>query len=235
MKISCNVPKGNLSVCLVDESYTVLCQSHNFTSPYEIDKPVSIPWKDGAIDKCVGKEVYIRFVLAGDAEVFDFSFDDTCAKDDNRAPITPDSDKFVLPPRNDYVMDQKPPFVKSVQNAEPFSINDERLHQITTGYRLSDGKEKGHVLSHKISLPDEEVKISCDASSGSITVSVFDEDGKLLKTSKPITGGLKVRKVVQWPDGFTLDEHIAASIAFKFNITGDAKVYALRFDELFWE
>jgi len=32
-----------------------------------------------------------------------------------------------------------------------------------------------------------------------------------------------------------LDEHVAASIAFKFDLKGDARVYAIGFDELSWE
>lgn len=239
MKVSCNAPNGKLMVLVMDEGYTVLRDSHAITGPYEIDK--AIPWQDGPIDKWVGKEVYLKFLLEGDAQVFDISFGGIPATAGNTAAIGPDSDKIVLPPsivlppRNDYVMDQKPPFVRSAQNAKPFSIKDDRLKRITAGYRLSDAKDKGHVLSHKISLPGDEMKISCDVSSGSITVSLFDADGNLLKTSKPVTGGLKVREPVQWPDGFTLNEYVSVPIAVKFDLKGDARLYAIRFDELFWD
>jgi hypothetical protein len=109
------------------------------------------------------------------------------------------------------------------------------LEGIENGYELIDAKAKGHVLPHKICLPGNEMKISCDVSSGSITVSLLDPDGNLFKTSKPLTGGLKVREPVQWPDGFKLDKYVATPVTVKFELEGDAKLYAIRFDELFWE
>ncbi|NIP95603.1 MAG: hypothetical protein GWO24_20025 [Akkermansiaceae bacterium] len=127
--------------------------------------------------------------------------------------------------------------MKSVQNARPFEVAGDRLREIRTGYRLSDPTAGGHVLSHKISLPGKEMKISCDVSSGSIAVSLFDEEGKLITTSKPIAGGrgLRVREPVTWPAGFKLDPHVSRPVSLRIDLTGDAKLFALRFDQLFWE
>lgn len=132
-------------------------------------------------------------------------------------------------------MFQKPPFVKSAKNAQLFNISDDRLEGIETGYKLIDAKVKGHVLPHKICLPGEEMRISCDVSSGSITISLLDSAGNLIKTSEPVTGGLKVREPVQWPDGFRLDKYVATPVTVKSEPEGDAKLYAIRFDELFWD
>ena len=79
------------------------------------------------------------------------------------------------------------------------------------------------------------MKISCDVSSGSITISLLDPAGKLIKTSKPVTGGLKVKEPVQWPDGFKLDIYVATPLTVQFNLEGKAKLYAIGFDKLFWE
>ena len=132
-------------------------------------------------------------------------------------------------------MEQKPPFVKSVENAKLFKFSDDRLKPLETGYKLINTKAKGHVLPHKICLPGKEMKISCDVSSGSITISLLDEAGKLLSTSEPITGSFKVREIVQWPDGFELDKYVATSVTIKFDLEGEEELYAIRFDELFWE
>jgi sialidase-1 len=162
-------------------------------------------------------------------------FAESSGSNDNRASIGPDSDEFVLPPRHDYRMKQRPPFVKSVKNAKLFKFSDDRLKRLETGYKLIDTKAKGHVLPHKISMPGNEMKISCDVSLGSITILLLDPAGKLIKTSKPITGGFKVREPVQWPDGFKLDKYLATPVTVKFELEGEAKLYAIRFDELFWE
>ena len=74
MKVSCNVPNGKLHVLLMDGGDTILRDSHAITGPYQLDK--SVPWQDGPIGKWVGKEVYVKFLLEGDAEVFGVSFDE---------------------------------------------------------------------------------------------------------------------------------------------------------------
>jgi sialidase-1 len=234
MNVSYHVPDGGkLYVWLMDDSDTRLRDSHALTGTYQIDKPIE--WQDGGIDKWVGKIVYAQFMLEGGAEVFGFSFDDVAVTGDDAASIGPSDDGFVLPPRNDYLMAQNPPFVKSVQNAKPFDVSDDRLAKIRAGYRLGGAKGRGHVLSHKISLPGSEMKISCDVTSGSIAVSIFDEKGKLVRTSKPMSGGLKVREPVQWPDGFKLDDHVSKPVSLRLEIEGGAKLFAIRFDKLFWE
>ncbi len=164
-----------------------------------------------------------------------YAFGKASPAGDNRTSIGPSDDRFVLPPRHDYRMLQKPPFVKSVNNAKLFKISDDRLKRIETGYQLIDAKAKGHVLPHKICLPGKEIKISCDVSAGSLTISLLDPAGKLIKTSKPLTGGLKVGEPVQWPDGFKLDQYVATPLTVRFDLEGEAKLYDIGFDELFWE
>ena len=153
----------------------------------------------------------------------------------NLARIGPDSDEFVLPPRHSYRMQQKPPFVKSVQNARLIKISNDKLESIEAGYKLVDPKAKGYVLPYKICLPGDEMKISCDVSSGSITVSLLDPKGKMIKTSEPITGGFKMREIVQWPNGFELDKYVATPVTVQFELRGNAELYVMRFDKLFWE
>ena len=132
-------------------------------------------------------------------------------------------------------MQQEPPFVKSVKNAKLFEISDDRLERLETGYKLIDTTAEGHVLAHKICLPGDEMTISCDVSSCSITIKLLDPDGKLIKSSQAITGGFKVREFVQWPNGFKLDKHVATPVTVQFQLEGDAELFAIRFDELFWE
>ena len=103
------------------------------------------------------------------------------------------------------------------------------------GYHLQDPDRPGHVLTSKLSLPGKEMKVSCDASSGSMVVSLFDESGKLLNSSKPFRGGLKRRNLVEWTDGFTLDDHVSKPVTLRFELKGGAKVYGLHFDRVFWE
>jgi hypothetical protein len=58
---------------------------------------------------------------------------------------------------------------------------------------------------------------------------------RLIKTSKPVTGGLKVKEPVQWRDDFKLGIYVATPLTIQFNLEGKAKLYAIGFDELFWE
>jgi hypothetical protein len=59
--------------------------------------------------------------------------------------------------------------------------------------------------------------------------------GKLIKTSHQVTGGLKVRQPVEWTDGFKLDEHVSKPVSLRFDLEGGARLFAIRFDKLFWE
>ncbi|MDG1363971.1 MAG: sialidase family protein [Akkermansiaceae bacterium] len=153
----------------------------------------------------------------------------------NLVRIGPDSDEFVLPPRHVYRMQQKPPFVKAVKNAKLFKISDDRIENLETGYKLVDPKAKAHILPHKICLAGDEMKISCNVSSGSITVSLLDPSGKIIKNSEPITGGFKAREIVKWSDGFKLEKYVATPVTVRFELEGNAELYAIRFDKLFWE
>mgnify|MGYP005690671299 FL=1 len=153
----------------------------------------------------------------------------------NLVRIGPDSDEFVLPPRHVYRMQQKPPFVKAVKNAKLFKISDDRIKNLETGYKLVDPKAKAHILPHKICLAGDEMKISCNVSSGSITVSLLDPNGEIIKNSEPITGGFKAREIVKWSDGFKLDKYVATPVTVRFELEGNAELYAIRFDKLFWE
>ena len=120
-------------------------------------------------------------------------------------------------------------------NANTFEITEDRLEGISTGYQLVNDTTAGQLLSRKFSLPGDEMRISCDASSGSLTVSLLDADGNLLQTSHPISGGLKVRERVSWPEEFTLGPWIASPVSLRFDLQGGAKLYAVRFDDLFWD
>jgi hypothetical protein len=132
-------------------------------------------------------------------------------------------------------MAQNPPFVKSVENAAPFSVIENRLQGMNTGYQLQDPNRNGHVLTSKLSLPWKEMKASYDTGSGSITISLFDESGTLLNSSKPLTGGLRTRQLVRWSKGFTLNDHVSKSVTLRFDLTGGGKIYGLHFDRVFWE
>ena len=58
---------------LLDEADNRLSDTHVLTGTYQIDK--DLEWQDGPSDKLVGKEVFVRFLLEGDAQVFDVSFE----------------------------------------------------------------------------------------------------------------------------------------------------------------
>lgn len=233
MKVSCHVPDGKLFVWMMDESNTRVRDSHAITGSYLHDHPIE--WQDGPIDSWVGREVYLQFMLEGNAQVFEVRFDEIPEVSDDPAAIAATDNRFVLPPRNDYVMDQTPSFIKSTVNANTFEITKDRLEGISTGYQLVNDTTAGQLLSRKFSLPGDEMRISCDASSGSLTVSLLDADGNLVQTSHPISGGLKVRERVSWPEEFTLGPWIASPVSLRFDLQGGAKLYAVRFDDLFWD
>ena len=132
-------------------------------------------------------------------------------------------------------MSQTPPIVKSVENARIFQISDDRVKDLQSGYQLIDPKTKGHVWPHKICLPSENLNVSCDVSSGTVVVTLFDRDGNLIGASKPLSGGLKIEEPIQWVDGVKIDKYVATPVSVKFELRGDAKLYALKFNNVFWD
>ena len=235
MKVSYHAPEdARIQLAIMDDSDSRLRDTHALTGSYQIDKTID-NWQDGPIDEWVGKTVQVQFQLHGDAEIFGFAFDDVSTPGSDTASIGPSDDRFVLPPRHNYVMAQNPPFVKSVENTEPFAAGENQAMEMGTGYQLQDLNRPGHVLTSKLSLPGKEMKISCDTGSGSVTVSLFDESGTLLNSSKPLRGGLKARQIVRWPNGFTLNDHVSKPVTLRFELTADAQVYGLHFDKVFWE
>ena len=240
MKVSYHVPEGgSLHLAIMDESDTRLRDTHALTGSYQRDR-ITDNWQDGPIDEWVGETVQVQFQLQGGAEVFGFAFDGVSSPGSDTASIGPSDDRFVLPPRHEYLMVQNPPFVRSVENAGPFSVSDNQVPKhlprgIRTSYRLADSGRPGHVLTSKLSLPGKEMKISCNPGSGTVTVSLFDENGALLNTSKPLANGLKLRSLVEWTDGFSLKEHVSKPVTLRFELTADAQVYGLHFDRVFWE
>lgn len=233
MKLNCDVSDGRLMVLVMDEGESVLRDSHWITGDYEADR--SIPWQDGPLDQWVGKKVHLKFFLEGNAQIFDVSFEDVPAVKDVKAGLDPSDERFVLPPRHDYVVGQTPQFIKTAENALPFGVKDERLKGVLGGYRLTDASKGGYIQSHKFSLAGKEMKISCDASEGSVRVVLLGAEGEVIRKSLALKGGLKVREVVLWPDGFKLDPYVSEPVFVRFELEGGAKVYGLRFDRVFWE
>ncbi|MCP4195374.1 MAG: exo-alpha-sialidase [Planctomycetaceae bacterium] len=235
MKVSYHAPHGKLFVWILDESGARVGDSHALSGPLAVDQPV--PWQDGPIDQWVGKKLSLQFMLEGDAEIFDISFDDASINERaaNTAAVNASDHRFVLPPRNDYLLHQTPPFIKSTENVTAFNITDESRNAAQTAYKLEDTGNKGRILSHQISLPSEKMKISCDVSSGNLTVSILDADGKLLATSQTLKGGRKIKEPVTWPSTLQLHEYVSRPVTFRFDLEGEAEIHAIRFDDLFWE
>ena len=235
MKVSYHVPEGGeIHLAILDESNARLRDTDVLTGTYQQDRVID-NWQDGPIDAWVGKIVQVQFHLQGGAQVFGFSFDDISSPGSDTASIGSSDDRFVLPPRHNYVMAQNPPFVKSVENTGPFKARDNRLQNVRTGYQLQDPTRSGHVLTSKLSLPGTEMKVSCDPGQGSIVVSLFDESGTLLASSKPLRDTTKIRQLLEWKGGFTLNGHISKPVTLRFELTGGAKIYGLHFDQVFWE
>ena len=233
MKISFHAPKGKVILELLDEADNRLSDTHGLTGTYQIDK--DLEWQDGPIDKLVGKEVFVRFLLEGDAQVFDVSFEGVNLLSENITSIGPSDDQFVLPPRNDYLMDQVPAFVRSYQNLNPFSIKDANLKGLFSGYRVEDVSKVAELTSRKISLPGEEMKITCDPGNGSVKIALYNEEGKILANSETISGNIKIREAVKWAKDFKLAKHVSKPVSLKFELKGNAKIYSIRFDDLFWD
>ena len=240
MKVSYHAPEdARIQLAIMDDSDSRLRDTHDLTGSYQIDRIID-NWQDGPIDEWVGKTVQVQFQLHGDAEIFGFAFDDVSTPGSDTASIGPSDHRFVLPPRHEYLMAQNPPLVRSVENAGPFPVGDNQASKhlppgLRTSYRLADPDRPGHILTSKLSLPGREMKISCHPGSGTITVSLFDESGTLLSNSKPLRDGLKLRSLVEWTEGFTLKEYVSKPVTLRFELTADAQVYGLHFDQVFWE
>ena len=233
MKISFHAPNGKVLLELLDEADNRLSDTHGLTGTYQIDK--DLEWQDGPIDKLVGKEVFVRFLLEGDAQVFDVSFEGVDSLSENIASIGPSDNRFVLPPRNNYYMNQVPAFIKSYQNLSQFSEKDKNLKGIEVGYELKDQSKEAHLTSRKISLPGEDMKITCDPGAGTIKVLLYDEENDLIASSRIISGDLKVRESIKWKDDLKLTKFVSRPVSLKIDLSADAKVYAIRFDDLFWD
>ena len=233
MKISFHAPNGKVTLELLDEADDRLSDTHGLTGTYQIDK--GLEWQDGPIDKLVGKEVLVRFLLEGDAQVFDVSFEGVNSLSENIASIGPSDNRFVLPPRNNYYMNQVPAFIKAYQNLSQFSKKDKNLEGIEVGYELKDQSKEAHLISRKISLPGEDMKITCDPGSGTVRVSLYNEENELITTSRIISGDTKVRKSIAWMNDFKLTDFVSRPVSLKIELSADAKIYAIRFDELFWD
>ena len=233
MKLSFHAPHGKVYVELVDEAGSRLRDATPLSGSYKIDS--SLEWQDENINNLVGKKIFVKFVLEGDAQVFDVSFDGVNLLSENIASIGPSDDQFVLPPRNDYLMDQVPAFVRSYQNLSPFSIKDANLKGLFLGYRVEDVSKVAELTSRKISLPGEEMKITCDPGNGSVKIALYNEEGKILANSETISGNIKIREVIKWAKDFKLAKHVSKPVSLKFELKGNAKIYSIRFDDLFWD
>lgn len=233
MKLSFHAPQGKVYVELVDEAGSRLRDTTPLSGSYKIDS--SLEWQDENINNLVGKKIFVKFVLQGDAQVFDVSFDGVNLLSENITSIGPSDDQFVLPPRNDYLMDQVPAFVRSYQNLSSFSIKDANLKGLFSGYRVEDVSKVAELTSRKISLPGEEMKITCDPGNGSVKIVLYNEEGKILTNSETISGNVKVREVVKWTKDFKLAKHVSNPVSLKFELKGNAKIYSIRFDDLFWD
>ena len=233
MKISFHAPNGKVILELLGEADNRLSDTHGLTGTYQIDK--GLEWQDGPIDKLVGKEVLVRFLLEGDAQVFDVSFEGVNSLSENIASIGPSDNRFVLPPRNNYYMNQVPAFIKTYQNLSQFPKKDKNLEGIEVGYKLKNQSKEAHLISRKISLPGEDMKITCDPGSGTVRVSLYNEENELITTSRIISGDTKVRKSIAWMNDFKLTDFVSRPVSLKIELSADAKIYAIRFDELFWD
>ena len=233
MKLSFHAPHGKVYVELVDEAGSRLRDATPLSGSYKIDS--SLEWQDENINNLVGKKIFVKFVLEGDAQVFDVSFDGVNLLSENITSIGPSDDQFVLPPRNDYLMDQVPAFVRSYQNLSPFSIKDANLKGLFSGYRVEDVSKVAELTSRKISLPGEEMKITCDPGNGSVKIALYNEEGKILANSETISGNIKIREAVKWAKDFKLAKHVSKPVSLKFELKGNAKIYSIRFDDLFWD
>ena len=45
----------------------------------------------------------------------------------------------------------------------------------------------------------------------------------------------KVRESIKWKDDLKLTKFVSRPVSLKIDLSADAKVYAIRFDDLFWD
>ena len=45
----------------------------------------------------------------------------------------------------------------------------------------------------------------------------------------------KFRKSIAWMNDFKLTDFVSRPVSLKIELSADAKIYAIRFDELFWD
>ena len=74
---------------------------------------------------------------------------------------------------------------------------------------------------------------TCNA--GTIKVSLYGEKNDLIASSRIISGDLKVRESIKWKDDLKLTKFVSRPVSLKIDLSADAKVYAIRFDDLFWD
>ena len=79
------------------------------------------------------------------------------------------------------------------------------------------------------------MKITCDPGSGTVRVSLYNEENELITTSRIMSGDTKVRKSIAWMNDFKLTDFVSRPVSLKIELSADAKIYAIRFDELFWD
>ena len=132
-------------------------------------------------------------------------------------------------------MNQVPAFVKSYQNLKLFPNEDPKLKGIQSGYQLKSQDKSANLSTRKISLPGEDMKITCDPGEGTVKVSLYDEKNDLIASSRIISGDLKVRESIKWKDDLKLTKFVSRPVSLTIDLSADAKVYAIRFDDLFWD
>ena len=79
------------------------------------------------------------------------------------------------------------------------------------------------------------MKITCDPGNGSVKIALYNEEGKILANSETISGNIKIREAVKWAKDFKLAKHVSKPVSLKFELKGNAKIYSIRFDDLFWD
>ena len=114
-------------------------------------------------------------------------------------------------------------------------MRDSRVARFGKGYKVADRMAVGKILPHRLCLPGERFRLTCDANAGAVRVSVFDRDGKRIGVSRPMKGGLRIDAAVEWGDDVDFQKHIATPVQLEIELTGDAKFYGLGFDDVFWD
>jgi len=91
------------------------------------------------------------------------------------------------------------------------------------GYQQEDSAKPGIVLTKPLTLRLG-LNLTADAKSGSITVSVLDEQGNTLLRSLPITANV-TDQTVSWRDGGSLEKFLDKKGQLRFELT-NAKLYS---------